>query len=275
MKKREYSEDEIKEIKSEIEKGTAKSVLAKRYGTSYNSFKNRLIEWGIPLGKLTGGIGGRKRQYSVCDDWFEVIDTEEKAYWLGFLYADGYVTSGNKIGLSLATSDRSHVEKFKVAISAESPIKDYETQTSYGLAKYSRLLFTSKKMYDDLASHGLIERKTNTITFPTISIKDELVSHFIRGYFDGDGSMSGLKKETYAIKICGTESILRSIEKFFPIKNKERVLYERKEGQVVKSLDISGSKQVIDCINYLYNNATVYLDRKYLKTRLVLSELSE
>lgn len=130
-------------------------------------------------------------------------------------------------------------------------------------------------MYDDLASHGLVERKTNTITFPITSIKDELIHHFIRGYFDGDGSMSGLKKDTYAIKICGTESMLRSIEKFFPIKNKERVLYERKEGQVVKSLDISGSKQIVDCINYLYNNATIYLDRKYEKTRLVLSELSE
>lgn len=89
MKKREYSEDEIKEIKSEIEKGTAKSVLAKRYGTSYNSFKNRLIEWGIPLGKLTGGIGGRKRQYSVCDDWFENIDTEEKHIGLDFYTQTG------------------------------------------------------------------------------------------------------------------------------------------------------------------------------------------
>lgn len=274
MKKREFTEEEKIQIKAELDAGVAKSAIAKKYNTSYVTFKKRLIEWGFPLGKLTV-YGGRKRQYNVNDSYFHIIDSEDKAYWLGFLYADGYITGENRIGLSLASTDLAHIEKFKASISSESPINNYETETAYGLAKYSRIIVSSKEMYLDLISHGLIERKTDHITFPVNSIPEELVNHFIRGYFDGDGCMSGLKKETYAIKICGTESILRSFESFLPIDKKERKLYQRNEGQVVKSLDISGKNQLVNCINYLYKNATIFLDRKYLKTQSVLNELSE
>lgn len=96
MKKREFTEEEKIQIKAELDAGVAKSVIAKRYNTSYVTFKKRLIEWGFPLGKLTV-YGGRKRQYNVNDSYFHTIDSEDKAYWLGFLYADGYITEGNKI----------------------------------------------------------------------------------------------------------------------------------------------------------------------------------
>lgn len=273
MKRREFTEEEIESIKIEMQNGIAKSALAKKYNTAYITFKKRLEEWGIPLGK-TGSVGGRKKQYSVDSDFFSKIDTEAKAYLLGFLYADGYVTGGNSIGLSLATVDLSHVEKFRSDIQATYPIHNYETETSYGLAKYSRLLVNDKKMYSDLVNHGLVERKTNIIVFPEKSILPEHIHHFIRGYFDGDGSMSGLKKDTYCIKICGTESILRAFESYFPIGDNERKLYQRKEGQIVRSLDISGKYQIKACIEYMYKDATVYLDRKYIKTQSVLVQLS-
>ncbi len=64
------------------------------------------------------------RKYSVNDDYFSIIDTEEKAYWLGFIFADGYISNknGKRVGITLKSSDRDHIIKFAKAISATYPV---------------------------------------------------------------------------------------------------------------------------------------------------------
>ena len=71
------------------------------------------------------GCKRERRIYQVNENYFESIDSDEKAYWLGFLSADGYIHEGrNTITLALQESDKVHIEKFKKAISATYPIKE-------------------------------------------------------------------------------------------------------------------------------------------------------
>ena len=114
---------------------------------------------------------------------FEKIDTEEKAYWLGFLYADGSVGSKeNKIELGLAEKDLSQVEKFKQFIGLDNKISYRKNTKSY------RSSFRSQKCKQDLISQGCVPKKSLILTFPTEQqVSHSLICHFMRGYFDGDG----------------------------------------------------------------------------------------
>ena len=120
---------------------------------------------------------------------FEKIDSEEKAYWLGFLYADGYISfSENKIELSLAEKDVHHIEKFRDFLGINNRICYRPSVKAY------RLSFRSDKCKQDLINQGCTPRKSLTLKFPTSKqVPYELIRHFIRGYFDGDGWFSNTK----------------------------------------------------------------------------------
>ena len=206
-------------------------------------------------------------KYSVNHDYFEVIDTEEKAYWLGFMYADGFVTCRNNVGLSLGEKDYNHLVKFKNCLQATNPIKKYTVSNGFTEGSiYYRLLITSDKMKQDLIKHGCVEQKTDILTAPNIN--KNLQKHFIRGYIDGDGCITRSlidNRYQYKIKICGTDAILQYIADFIQENNIATIhkFYKRKEGQTVSYIDFGGNIQVIKFLNLVYGNSNIYLDRKY------------
>ena len=148
---------------------------------------------------------------------FEKIDTEEKAYWLGFLYADGSVGSKeDKIELGLAEKDLKHIEKFKTFMNINNKISYREKTKSY------RMSFRSAKCKQDLIDKGCIPKKSLILDFPNENqVPKELQRHFIRGYFDGDGSIStpknsyGPRKNGRTISFIGTQDFLQSIIDIF------------------------------------------------------------
>jgi hypothetical protein len=114
------------------------------------------------------------KRYTFDETFFEKIDTEEKAYWLGFLYADGYITSptaqkNQAFGMNLAIEDKAHVEKFKTSLKATYPIHIYSNAwSSFDNAQdIARLIITSQKAVNDLKKLGCVEAKTKKLTFPT------------------------------------------------------------------------------------------------------------
>lgn len=124
----------------------------------------------------------KPRRLSVNDDFFEVIDTEEKAYWLGFLFADGSIRSSrNEVAIQLQRGDKRHLEKFRDALDSEYGIWDIDHD---GILKTGTAI-TSDKMVSDLISHGCVPNKTHKDTYPDIDGALELA--MIRGWFDGDG----------------------------------------------------------------------------------------
>lgn len=198
------------------------------------------------------------RRRSWDEHFFKYIDTEEKAYWLGFLYADGCVhnkPNGQKL-ISLVVKDKEVIEKFIKSLNGNFEVKTYSE--NYGV------YLTSQIMFYDLCKLGCVPRKSLVLKFPII--KSELRHHFIRGYFDGDGTVftykrKGKKKDYIGIAIgmCGTKEMLHCIAINAPINLPTKD--KRKQGNIWYS-SMSGPNKVLEFYNYLYNNATIWLDRK-------------
>lgn len=209
------------------------------------------------------------REYTCNESFFSCIQSESQAYWLGFLFADGYVTKRNYVGCALHSKDKAHLQKLKEAIAATYPLKDYKGKSAYGPTDYTRLLISSTKMKLDLVALGCIEHKSLCLNFPIID--SNLIYHFIRGYFDGDGSWAIDKKTNgFSFKVCGTREFLTKMCEALQLETK---LYQRKKSDKNNYyISVSGKrvKTVMEC---LYKDATIYLDRKY--ERYLLSLQSE
>jgi len=251
-----------------IEKKSVRSI-SKLFNYSYTVIYRVIKESGVPI--RGNGFTARKYEYDI--HFFDVIDTEEKAYWLGFMYADGYVTiRGNtmQMCLTLSTNDKGHLEKFKKSLKSNLTIRDYVSNTTFASnTRYSRLTVSNNHICEQLIKKGCTRNKTNVVTFPTSDVvPNHLVHHFIRGYFDGDGCLTGSRHKkrdvfVYQIKIMGTKEFLEVLHEKLPV---NRTLYLRQRYDDMKSnnwcLEIGGKKQVESILNYMYKDATIYLDRK-------------
>lgn len=142
--------------------------------------------------------GGHNR-YKFKTDFFEKW-TPEMAYVLGFIYADGDIEDLRKSSrtqyTTIASVDKVILEAIKRVMGSEhnlnyiAPHKvTYKNGKTYESAERYRLRIGSKKMFNDLLKLGLTPRKSLTIKFP-IDIPNDCLSHFLRGYFDGDGCVT-------------------------------------------------------------------------------------
>lgn len=127
--------------------------------------------------------------------YFEKIDTPDKAYWLGLLYADGWVICDKKranyeVSIELKREDRYILEKLNSVFGNVFKIKDIDKEHVFIIQNYtdthsSVLRMYSKQMAQDLINNGVVENKTYKRVYPMVS--DDLFIHFFRGYFDGNG----------------------------------------------------------------------------------------
>jgi len=189
---------------------------------------------------------------------FETIDTEEKAYWLGFLYADGSVgSSDNRIELGLAEKDLKQIEKFRDFIGIMNKIS-YRSQT-----KSYRYCFKSVPCKADLIKQGCVPKKSLILKFPSEEqVPKELIRHFIRGYFDGDGWFTNTES-CFQVGIIGTEDFIKGFLNSIEIQNKNNKIFDvhRKDG--AKRYVFGAYQDVLNFLNWIYQDSHVYLDRKH------------
>lgn len=224
------------------------------------------------------------RIYSLNHNFFETIDTEEKAYFLGLLSADGCVSKNSAISISLKHSDRKHLEKFLQAIGANNPIRDF---FSYGFNKdhskrflQSGVYISSKKMFSDLNKLGIVPKKS-LILRPYYNIKDELKRHFFRGLIDGDGWISCGKDKKWSIGLCGSYWVVDFFQKFVKehIQTKAKILTDKN----IFRFSVSGNVLCKLTAELIYKDSKIYLDRKMekyqtlskLKTRSLICKYSK
>jgi len=247
--------------------GLSLQAAAKTANVSYSSLQLRIKNLNLTRSNKTNS-----RKYFVDHNFFENINSEIKAYWLGFMYADGYISnrgSQKLIGVAIGTKDKNHLTKFVKHLKSNYQIKEYTANSGYSKnIIYNRLLMTSETMFNDLLKQGLTEHKSLTLKFPSITKK--LERHFIRGYFDGDGSFAKAVNG-YNIKICGTKEFLTAILNIFQ-KNKLK-LHQRNPDKDKNNyyLTIGGMQQVKHIADYLYKESTVYLDRKHTLYEIIKS----
>lgn len=228
------------------------------------------------------GVQVVARKYFIDENYFETIDNEEKAYWLGFLAADGTIRlrhggaekkkRGSSIVLKLANKDEDHLKKFAKVFGGDSRItyqRDY-TKTRKGEVSYSdncRVSINSNKLVEDIMNKGVIPRKSFTLTKPNI---DPIwYSHFIRGYFDGNGSIGFKTKDT---KIISRDKVIDKLHLSIASVAHDFKLWFIEH---FKSLDVAfvmmgkydtgckNAKSTYRFLEHIYKDATVFLERKH------------
>ena len=201
--------------------------------------------------------------YKYNKQFFNKIDTEEKAYWAGFIAADGNIRKDFlKMRIELNIQDYCHLEKFKKSIEGENPIKESIRPKNHSCY----IDVNCKEFCLALNNLGITPKKSLTLKIEFDLIPKELRSHFIRGYFDGDGSINKYSREgknynEWEISFTSSKDFLNQILKEL---NKKRNLYSC--GNNFR-ICFKARQDIEDIINYLYKDATIYMDRKMEKAK--------
>lgn len=244
-----------KEIIDDYLSGKGCTVLSKKYGCSETTILKILSENNIDT------IYSRK--YTFNEEFFDKIDTEEKAYFLGFFFADG---NNNTTQLRLSITDKDVVEKFKTAVNYDGPIKEVAPRKKGWKTQYL-ISLCSTKICDGARRCGCIENKTFFTRLPKNNILPfDLIRHFLRGLLDGDGSIIKNKKNKYWISYVGPEDFMSDISRFLDINLDIQAticLPSKKTTNSIRHLIFGGNIQVKYYLDWLYKDAKVYMDRKY------------
>lgn len=199
---------------------------------------------------------------------FDSIDTEEKAYWLGFIFADGYISSSKyTFEISLKGTDKHHLDKFNNFMQHEDQnhVKLSNIKLNGKIFERCRWSVTNKHLWKTLNNLGCTPQKSLTLQFPNLNIfkTKNLICHFIRGYFDGDGSFSrtiNARTVSPNVSLLGTYEFLSQISNVSTIKG--HFLHDKRHDQNTHIMYFTQFDTII-FLDYIYRNASIYLDRKY------------
>ena len=203
----------------------------------------------------------------LCNHSFFKEQNEKSFYWAGFIAADGSLIKRKYSKISkicLSIKDIEHLEKFKSNIQSNHPIKIYNNSCE--------IVIVSNFIYEDLKIFDIIPNKTKIYSMPEWLEQHELYYHFLRGYFDGDGTITscGLVKNRKIIQknwsILGTEKFITQYLKFLTKNNLPQAKI-RKHSSVFK-ISCSGNRNIQKIYELLYSNSIIFLDRKLLKFKL-------
>lgn len=257
MFKLKEKQESMKLAAKEFADGADIKTVMLKYGVSYSSVYNAIKRYGIDY-KFTYG-----RKIFFNENFFSDIKTEEQAYWLGFLFADGCISKTdngcsreNRITIAQSVKDFPHLKLFAESIDiSEKEIKFYTPNGSYSQTEMVKININSMKMADDLKSLGFSGKKDQRVNIP--SIERPLIRHFIRGFFDGDGCVSG---NTFEITSSGEIPIrIQEILITELCFNKTKIRFTKNS----YNLRYGGKNQLKKIFHYLYDDANFYLKRKY------------
>lgn len=230
------------------------SIVADKLGCGVANVCNRLNKSGITTTKDSSKRRPSTREKLKVDEYFfKNIDTEAKAYFLGLMYADGSVS---KNSFYLKLKDEDILQKFKTALKAENDIKL--------IGNYYILSIHRQSMCKDLINNGCLPNKTRLIRFP--ELHKDLLRHFIRGFYDGDGSLI-LNINKYHNCLNFTSGSLEFLVQLQEVLKNVSIT----NGGISKETTHEvwhlryGGKQVHIILNWLYQDSNLYIQRKYNK----------
>lgn len=214
-----------------------------------------------------------KTTYQVDETFFQEINTEEKAYILGFICADGHI-DGDAYRLVIAIQERDSELLYKIreCMHSTHPIKHnilktnpYKNSNNKTL-KLCSLSINGKNLITPLVEMNLAGKKTYTLNDSIMEyVPAHLWKHFLRGYLDGDGNITWGKRYSsgnkYFIQVCGNKDFLEgSFQKHF---NSSCSLYKDKYSKQCYTWRLASKAEVLLALNEMYGDAHIYLERKY------------
>ncbi len=247
--------DNIIEIHKKYLEGKSLKELANELETYPQKISYQFKKHNLPLLK----------SYKTLDiNYFEKIDSPEKAYFLGLMYADGNVR-GNSASICLQECDKHILENFKNCIKNHTNISIVPKKKEHH-SNQCRIYFNSVKIVKDLILLGCVPNKSNIISkLPKINY--DLYKYFILGYFDGDGTIFQDKRKAKSLKwsIIGNydfllemRNILDKIGIFRTTDNLHKSKYSDKY-----SLEYSNYRSCKELFDLFYDFKSPYLFRKY------------
>ena len=270
MKNTSWTNDELNFLKSNFENMT-NAEMAKALDRTKTAVDLKLNRLGI-----------KKSKYKYNQDYFSKIDTIDKAYWLGFIAADGYIafkstkeSRNYELGIELQYSDKKHLQLFNKCLDGNIQVDSRERVSYFDPTKIHHTSFIriySKKIVEDLLKYGIVQNKSKKIQF--IELQSDYMPHFIRGYFDGNGCVcidNKLKRTISCDFTCGSYDFISNLRLYLYGVGIKSFLLQDKENAY--KLYIKGIENVHNFLTYIYNDSGIYyLPRKLNKARKLYEE---
>lgn len=248
-----------------VEEKLSTPKIGKIMGCNYNKICHILDEFGVER------VNNGRRKYNINEEYFDCINTPNKAYVLGLMCADGCNYPPKQTAfISLQESDRNLLEKINKELENETPLRIIDQsnrhENNYSYNNMCTLNMYSKHICNSLTNLGIVKNKSLVLEFP--DIPKELYSHFLRGYFDGDGSIyQYIKNENnkrITLTFTSTEHFCKKIKEI--VENELGIycgIYDAScHNGITKVASLSGSSAV-KLLDWMYEDADLYLQRKY------------
>jgi len=256
------------------------SSLSREYNVRPQTLSNFLLSKGVAKEHDYVELG---RQFSIDEHFFDVIDSKEKAYYLGLLMADGCVTNNSVVTISLAEKDVEVLEGFKTAVKSNKEL--YFRPRNGNVQNQYMFNICNSNIVTHLAKYGCVPRKSLILDFPQDGlIPESLIKDFLRGYWMGDGSVEvncnkAYKRAIYPAKISTniSSSLLFCQKVAFFLKEKldiHSTVCVKGLHKLSGSLQISGNTQAMRFLEWMYSDVTSCEDRKY-RNYLKIKNLTE
>lgn len=223
-------------------------------------------------------------------DFFDIIDAEEKAYILGFLTADGCNYENGRVKIDISIDDIDILEKIKLAMDYDCNILTYEQpdkifdEKSYPSKTQKRINFYNNHLSEQLKDKGCVKNKSKLLKFPDESkVPKELYNHYVRGYFDGNGHLGfwidneKTQHKKFNMTITSTVNFCEKIKDIFEEFNCKPDLRSRWKERDNNNATVAlcGNRVIARVCDWMYKDATIYLDRKYEKYITLLEQNSK
>lgn len=255
-----FSKEEVEDFANYFNTGYSIKKTAEHFNVKYREVLHYLIYFGYYTPKRKQS---NVTNYCVNETFFENIDTQDKAYFLGLLMSDGYIITtlyNKEVGLALKAEDKYILDKLNNYISPNKKVSQYKNSYKWKVI--------SPKIYEDLKKYGIVENKSTT-EYHYPNIPKEYDKDFIRGYFDGDGCIS-IKSSGYnVISFCGNSKLfLEDLSKVllnYGIQTRPIYSTNINRKNIFHTLYLTGGINKSIFKQFLYNDAETYLNRKYEK----------
>ncbi len=205
------------------------------------------------------------KKYTINENYFEEINTSDKAYFLGLLVSDGYGSS-NGFQINLQIGDIDILKTFTEYINYNGTIKIAQDNRKESYKDIAKLIICCQKIGNDLIQYGITKGKSHNAFFP--DIPEEFYSHFIRGVFDGDGSIFIKTYKSGTFGICGNKPLLEKIRNVLiekcsiPIQS----VYQPNKDKGFVKLQVTKKDSILKIRDFLYKDCkNLYIARKYNK----------